>query len=67
MLRTRSSQRVERAHMILQGKVSAQISLNELFLRLINLHQDMLNHNITPQEKEQVLKAHDLILKFSNP
>ena len=61
MLRTRSSQRVERANRMLKGKVSAQISLNELFLRLINLHQDMSNHDITLQEKEQMLKAHDLI------
>lgn len=49
---------------MLKTKVSAQISLNELFLRLMNLHEEMSNHDITLNKTELLLQSHTLIPDF---
>ena len=60
-LHTRSSQRIENTNKMLKTRVTAQISLNELFLRLFNLHRDLSNHDTDQTERDQMLDAHKLI------
>jgi len=48
---------------MLKSNISSQITLNELFVRLINLHEDLYNHDICEFEREAILKASSVINK----
>ena len=48
---------------MLKAKISFQITLNELFARIMNLHQDFSNHDINQIEKEQMAGANNFITK----
>ena len=62
-LRTRTSQRVERINRSIKTKVSSKTSLNELFLRIISLHDEVTNHDLDEEELLQIKSAHNLFPK----
>lgn len=62
-LRSRTSQRVERINRSIKSKISFHISLNELFLRLLNLSFELTNHDI---EDSQLTEISTAIHLFAN-
>ena len=62
-LRTRSTQRVENTNKLLKNKLSSQITLNELFVRLFSMHLDLNNHDLDNNELTQIAKANNLLSK----
>ena len=61
LLRVRTTQRVENTNKMLKSRISAQIPLNELFFRLMNLHHDLYNHDLSASEMDHIIKADKMI------
>lgn len=53
-LRTRTSQRVERMNRSLKAKIFSKLTLNELFVRILTLHNEITNHDIEETEMGQI-------------
>ena len=52
MLRARTTQRAERTNRNVKSKVTSQISLNELLIRLLSLHTETSNHDFDDTDKD---------------
>jgi len=59
-LRARTSQRIERLNRTLKSKISANVTLNELFFRLVTLHEEKGNHDFEQAEFEEIRTFHSI-------
>jgi len=60
LMRTKSTQRIERMNRNIKSKVSSRITLNELFLRLLSLQEELTNHDLEDQEISTLITHHTL-------
>jgi len=61
LLRIRSTQRIERMNRSIKTKISSKVTLNELFLRLLSLHEEITNHDFEDQEMTSLITHYSLL------